>query len=186
MPADWSPDGRFLLYRLEAAATRGDVWVLPLGGDRKPFPFVATEFQETRAQFSPDGRWVSYESDESGRPEVYARPFPGPGGRFQVSVAGGIEARWHPNGKEIFFVNPKGELLVAAVRPSADGASLDVEAPRILFQTRMAGGGTYPANFKIDYDVSGDGQRFLMLVTTDDAAMASITVIANWQPKATR
>lgn len=186
-PSDWSPDGRFLIYRVTSESRpAGDLWILPLAGDRKPFPFITTDAEETRAQFSPDGRWVAYESDESGRLEVYVRPFQRPGARALISTEGGIEARWNPNGREIFLVNPAGAVMSAAVRPSADGTSLDVDPARLLFQGRLSARGVYPPSYKIDYDVSPAGDRFLILQTTDSSEGAAITVVANWQPQAIR
>jgi Tol biopolymer transport system component len=184
-PSDWSPDGRFLIYRqaAQSAGAKGDLWVLPLQADRTPFPFVATGAEETRAQFSPDGRWVAYESDESGRLEVYVRPFQRAGERVVISLDGGIEPRWNSNGREIFFISPSGAVMSAAVRPSAAGSVLDVEPARQLFQSRLQNRGLYPPNFKIDYDVSRGGERFLMLQATEKAEAAAITVVANWRPK---
>src|ERR1019366_6551897 len=86
-PHSWSPNGRFILYG--SSQNNGDLMVLPLSGDRKPFPFLSTPFNETQGVFSPDGKWVAYQSNESGRSEVYVRPFPGPGGQWQVSTGGG-------------------------------------------------------------------------------------------------
>jgi len=95
---DWSADGRFILFLSNGPQTARDLWVLPMTGDRKPFPFVKTKFDEWRGKFSPDGRWVTYQSNESGRFEIYVRPFPGPGGQWQVSTAGGISPLWSRSG----------------------------------------------------------------------------------------
>jgi hypothetical protein len=117
---------------------------------------------------------------------VYVRPFQRPGGRVVISLEGGIEPRWNPNGRELFFVNPDGALMSAAVRPSADGATLDVEAARQLFRSRLQDRGLYPPNYKIDYDVSPAGDRFLMLQATEKAEAGAISVVANWRPKTPR
>jgi Tol biopolymer transport system component len=180
-PSDWSRDGRFLLYRTSTAATSGDLWVLPLTGDRTPFPFVASQFNETRGQFSPDGRWVAYESDDSGRPEVYVRAFPGPGQPWQVSLDGGIEARWAPDGRELFFISPEAKLMSVQIQPAVGGASLDVAQPRALFQTQIFRGGAQIAGLKFQYAVAPEGRRFLILSDLD-ATPAPITVILNWRP----
>src|SRR5439155_18590961 len=101
-PTDWSSDGRFLMYSVQDLKTGSDLWVLPLGGDRKSFAFLNTKFSETQGQFSPDGRWVAYQSDESGRQEIYVRPFPAAAGQWQISTSGGIQARWRRDGKELY------------------------------------------------------------------------------------
>ena len=88
--------------------TRDDIWILPLSGDRKPFPFARTEFSEGQAKFSPDGKWLAFASRESGEIEVYVAPFPGPGGKLQISTAGGYAPRWRRDGREIFYVRETG------------------------------------------------------------------------------
>src|SRR5260370_6130941 len=97
---DWSSDGRFVLYRHLNSETAFDLWAIPLDGDRQPFPIVQTEFDEREGQFSPDGKWIAYASNQSGRVEVYLRPFPGPGGDLRVSAAGGAQRRWRRDGNE--------------------------------------------------------------------------------------
>jgi Tol biopolymer transport system component len=101
-PSDWSPDGRFLLYRSSDPTMGWDLWALPLEGDRKPFPVVQTRFSERDPQFSPDGKWIAYQSDESGRHEIYVQPFAGQGGKSQVSTEGGAQVRWRRDGRELF------------------------------------------------------------------------------------
>jgi serine/threonine protein kinase len=176
-PNDWSPDGRFLLYVQVDKKTGFDLWVLPLFGECKPFPFVNTIFVERSGQFSPDGRWVAYESNESGRYEVYVQPFPGPGGKWQVSTGGGIEPRWHRNGKELFYIAPDGKLMAAPIQRA--GQTLEAGAPVSLFQTRIVGGGSLNAN-RQQYAVSPDGQRFLINITVDESTASPITIVTNW------
>lgn len=114
---DWSPDGRFLLYITPSNPKTGsDIWYLPLSGDGKPISFVQTAFEERASQFSPDGHWVAYHSNESGPYQVYMRPFPGPGGQWQVSTSGGIQARWRPDGKELYYIAPDGKLMAASIQ----------------------------------------------------------------------
>jgi len=120
-PSDWSPDGRFLLFRSIDPETSFDLWVLPVSGDKKPFPFLKTPFEERNGQFSPDGKWIAYQSNESGRFEIYAQPFPGPGRKFQISGNGGAQPRWNKNGKEIFYVSLDGKMMAASVKLSPDG-----------------------------------------------------------------
>jgi len=177
-PNSWSPDGRFLLYT-NLDLKGADPWVLPLDGERKPFVFRGTRFDERVGQFSPDGRWVAYQSNESSRNEVYVRPFPGPGGQWQVSASGGIQARWRRDGKELYYIAPDGKLM--AVPMMVNGATLEPGVPVVLFQTRIWGGGTN-AFSRQQYDVASDG-RFLINVTTEDATSAPITLLLNWKAK---
>jgi serine/threonine protein kinase len=173
-PASWSPDSRFILYVTGASTPRtgNDLFVLPLAGDRKPFPFLNTQFNEIPGQFSPDGRWVAYASNESGRYEVYVAPFPGPGGKWQISTGGGIWPRWQHDGTEIFYLAPDNKLMAAAV--NVKGPSFEVGAVKPLFETHAV------TLFRYSYDVSADGQRFLINTVREQTASAPITVVLNW------
>jgi len=175
-PAGYSPDGRFLLYTTSTSASAYDVWVLPLFGDRKPFPFLDTPFNEDVVRFSPDGRWVAYDSNESGRPEVYVTPFPKGAGKWQLSTAGGTAPRWRADGRELFYLAPDGKLMAVFV----DGTSpaFHVGDVRPLFQTRLGGP-------RWTYDVAGNGQRFLVNTLRDESAAAPLTLVVNW-PALTR
>jgi Tol biopolymer transport system component len=168
-PLSWSPDGRFILY---ADRTNNNLFVLPFSGDRKPFPFLKTQFNGVSAQFSPDGRWVAYQSNDPGRAEVYVAPFPGPGGPRQISTAGGSLPRWRRDGAEIFYLDPDNNLMAAAV--NGKGGSFDVGAVKLLFGTHAAQGGRYR------YGASADGQRFLINTLPEQTASAPITVVLNW------
>jgi Tol biopolymer transport system component/predicted Ser/Thr protein kinase len=172
-PMSWSPDGRFILYVSNGTTTGNDLLALPLSGDRKPIPFLQTRFNEFGGQFSPDGRWVAYTSDESGKFEVYVAPFPGPGGKGQISTAGGIYPRWRRDGTEIFYLTPDNTLMAAAV--NGKGSSFQVGVVKRLFPTHIVG----PRN---EYDVSADGQKFLInsVPQQNGAAAAPITVVVNW------
>jgi Tol biopolymer transport system component len=171
-PQSWSPDGRFLLYVSLGAKTGQDLWVLPLTGDvRKPFPFRNTQFSEGTGVFSPDGRWIAYRSSETGRQEIYIAPFPGPGGKWQISAMGGSAPRWRRDGKELFYVGPGNTLMAAAV--SVDGARVEVGTVKRLFQVRAV----TPRYF---YDVSPDGQRFLVNTADEPATSAPLTLVVNW------
>ena len=171
-PTSWSPDGRFILFTSIGAQTRNDLFVLPLSGDRKPISFLQTQFPEYFGQFSPDGRWVTYVSNESGTPEVYVAPFPGPGGKWLVSTAGGEHPRWRPDGTEVFYRALDNRLMAAAV--NGKGSSFEVGAVTPLFQTTAFLGGRWP------YDVSADGQRFLINTLPEQVGSAPITVVVNW------
>jgi eukaryotic-like serine/threonine-protein kinase len=171
-PLDWSPDGRFILLRVNAPRTGNDLWVLPLFGDRKAFPFLQTPFNEGTGRFSPDGRWIVYGSNESGRNEVYVAPFPGAGGKWQVSAAGGSGPRWGRDGKEIFYLGLDNKLMAATVNGA--GSAFEVGAMRGLFGTRAI------TNQRSMYDPSPDSQRFLVNTLADEDAAAPITLVVNW------
>ena len=173
VPASWSPDGRFLAYFEVSPTTGYDIWVLRVS-DRKAQPFLQTSFNESVPLFSPDGHWIAYISDESGRFEVYVQPYPGPGGKFQISAEGGMEPVWNPNGRELFYRS--GEKMMAV--DVATQPSFSAGKPHLLFEgpylpTRL----TFP-----NYDVSRDGQSFLMLkpVEQSEAAPTQINVVLNW------
>jgi hypothetical protein len=171
-PTSWSPDGRFVLYN--SVQNNGDLMVLPLTGDRKPFAFLSTSSIEMQGVFSPDGKWVAYQSNETGRYEVDVRPFPGPGGQWQVSAGGGISPRWRPDGKELYFVAPDSKMMAAAV--SAQGTTFSSGTPEALFQTHIAGMVQKP-----QYDVSRDG-RFLIDTDLQDTSTEPIHLLLNWKP----
>jgi hypothetical protein len=145
-----------------------DIWVLPLFGDRKPFPFIDAPFFELGSQFSPDSRWLAYNSNEVGRSEVYVVPFAGPGGKVRISTAGGDNPRWRRDGKEIFYL-AENTLMAASV--TANGSRFNVGAVQRLFDVPTVDG-YWP------YDVSPDGQRFL--VNTMSEAVAPLTIVVNW------
>jgi Tol biopolymer transport system component len=136
-PRDWSPDGRILLH--SRTDDRGaNLWALPLDGDRKPFPVANTPFEELQGQFSPDGRWVAYQSNESGQNEIYVQPFPGPGGKWQVSTKGGASPRWRHDGQEVFYLAPDATLMAVPIR--VRGSSLEQDTPVALFRARIRRG----------------------------------------------
>ena len=178
-PADWSPDGRVLLYQNVDAKSGNDLWVLPLDGNRQPVLFLQTAFDESEGQFSPDGHWVAYQSNESGRFEIDAQPFPGPGGKFQVSTGGGIQPRWRRDGQELFYIAPDGKLMAVPIR--LQGSTLEAGTPVALFQTRTAQ--IAQGAIKQQYAVAADG-RFLVNDATEESATSPITVILNWKPRA--
>jgi eukaryotic-like serine/threonine-protein kinase len=191
-PTSWSPDGRFLLYNLDDPQTgAGDLWVVPMVGAHTPSVFLKTPFDEGWGVFSPDGRWVAYQSNESGRFEIYVRPFHPPGAQdseaasgtmqWQVSTAGGVYPTWRPDGKEIDYLDPSGAMMAAPI--TVRGAQLAVGMPVKLFQTRILGGGENAKTGRA-YDVAPD-ERFLIDTVSESAAAAPITLIENWNPEAT-
>ena len=171
-PQSWSPDGQLLAFREQTATTGNDIWVFRLS-DRKAEPFLKTPFPEGPARFSPDGRWVAYRSSESGRNEIYVQPFPGPGGKWQISTEGGGEPVWNPNGRELFYRN--GNKMMAADITMQPGFAAG--KPRLLFEGPYVPAPTAAPN----YDVSPDGQRFLMLkASQQQQAVTQIHVVLNW------
>jgi Tol biopolymer transport system component len=179
IPNDWSSDGRFLVTTTNDPKTRGDIWTVPLGGDRTPAPFANSSYDESSGQFSPDGRWIAYRSDESGRFEIYVQPFPGPGEKTRVSIDGGTEPRWRADGREIFYISPDAKMM--AVPFQSSGPAPGIGKPVALFQTRKVRGGT--GNAQQQYDVSRDG-RFLINVNADESVASPIMLIMNWKPPA--
>jgi Tol biopolymer transport system component len=178
--ADFSRDGRFLLYNTVDPSRRADIWALPMEGERRPFPVVQTSALEHVAQFSPDGKWLAYQSDESGRHEVYLQPFPGPGGRSLMSTNGGVQVRWRQDGKELFYVALDGRLMAVPVHLAADGRTAEAGAPVALFLTRLFA--IQGLNIRQQYMPSPDGQRFLVDTVTESVE-SPVTVILNWKPK---
>jgi serine/threonine protein kinase len=177
-PTSWSPDGRWLASLSPSAQTRMDIRMMPVSGDSKPFAFMQTAFDEGYADFSPDGRWVAYSSAESGLSQVYVAPFPGPGGKWQVSAAGGRIPRWRRDGKEIFFGGLDGKAMSAAVNGS--GTAFEVGKVEVLFDlntrpTAILGAAVSP------FDAAADGQRFLVNRTiAQTPESASLTLVVNW------
>ena len=173
LPTDWSRDGRFLLFNSISTKTGEDLWVLPMTGDRKPTPYLQTEFSESDGHFSPDGRFVAYQSSASGINQIYVQPFPNANaGKWMVSKDGGILPRWRRDGKELYFLEGGGTRLVA-VEVSLS-PTFQAGIPKVLFPTTSG-----PNQF----DVSADGQQFLRFSTasTTNEPPAPITVVLNWQ-----
>ena len=173
VPMSWSPDGQVLAF-VEITPTTGlDILVLRMS-DRKAQPFLRTPFNEGVPRFSPDGRWLAYISDESGRYEIYVQPYPGPGGKWQISTEGGTEPAWNPNGRELFYRSGNKMMAVdVTTQPS-----FAVGKPRVLFEGPYSPTPLTTSN----YDVSPDGQRFLMLKPSEQAQAAptQINVVLNW------
>jgi Tol biopolymer transport system component len=171
-PNSWSPDGQLLAFHEVAPTTGRDIWVFRLS-DRKALPFLRTPFNEGAARFSPDGHWLAYTSDESGRPEIYAQPYPGPGGKWQISTEGGTEPMWNRNQRELFYRN--GDKMMAAEITTQP--SVSASRPQVLFEKPYVR--TQFPNTLPYYDVSRDGQRFVM-VKEGEQVSAPIEVVLNW------
>ncbi len=177
IPCDWSVDGRSLVYYVPDPKTGTNLWVLPLATG-VPFVFLKTDANELWGQFSPDGRWMAYQSNDTGRYEIYVRPFPGPGAAIPISTAGGVYPRWSRDGKELYFIAPDAKMM--AVPIDATAATLEAGAPAALFQTRRLGGGLNVIARSHQYHITRDG-RFLINVDVESSA-APITLLLNWKP----
>jgi len=179
-PLSFTPDGRTLVYTELNAKTGYDLMAIPLEGDRKPRILLQTPFNDRIAQFSPDGRWLAYLSDESGRYEVYVQSFPGPGGKQQISTDGGTEIFWAKNGELFYRVGTNGERMMAV--DFETNPTLRARKPRLLFEGHYASNGIN-GSLSPNYSVSADGQRFLMLKAMDQpqsAPLNQIQVVVNW------
>ena len=176
---DWAQDGRSLLLTVDARASKTDLWVLPLDGSGNARPLINSGFAEENARFSPDGRWLAYESDESGRVEVYVQRFPGLGGKVQVSTDSGKQAVWSRDGRQLFY-RGGGKLMAVSVTPG-DPIQLGVATP-LIDDTFVSKGDNH-----VGYDVAADGRRFLFARET--AAMTPrryFDVIEHWLPELLR
>jgi Tol biopolymer transport system component len=167
-PEDTSRDGRSLAYLQEVASTVWNIWLLPLQGERKPVPWRRTRFNETSPRFSPDGRWIAYESDESGDPEIYLALSEGGGEKRRISPGGGRRPRWRRDGKELYYLAPGNSVMAVSVTP---GTRLETGAPAALFHVE-----TEIEN----YDVTPDGSRFLIKMPSEKSPAAALRVIVNW------
>jgi Tol biopolymer transport system component len=170
----WSPDGKWLAFTDIHPTTSADIWVLSLEGEREVRPFLQTPALEAGGVFSPDGRWIAYDSNESGKLEVYVQAFPGPGARRQVSTEGGRQAVWARNGREIFY-RSGDMMMVVAVETEP---SFSLSKPKALFEGRYAGGSEWKGY--ANYDVTADGQSFLMIRSEEETAPTEIHVVLNW------
>jgi Tol biopolymer transport system component len=170
---DWSRDGRFLAY-LDLTNENGwDILVADATGKGEAVAFANSDAHEVQPTFSPDGRWLAYTSNESGRWEVYVRPHPGPGGKWQISNRGGFEPMWRDDGRELFYVSPDRRMMSVMV---SSGAAFEATIPKPLFEAPIS---TDP-NTRNRYDVTGDGQRFLFVSPLTSGALSPTTVVVNW------
>ncbi len=180
-PTDWSRDGKFIVYDSRVPKTSWDIWILPLAGDRKPFPFVQTQYDERLGQFSPDGRWMAYAATtESNRYEVYVQNFTGEPaagtplstGKWQVSTNGGFLPRWRGDGRELYYIGGDGKLMAVPVKTA--GGAFQTGAPQVLFDILT------PPRTAYWYSVTADGQRFLINVPGEEQRSQPVHVVLNW------
>ena len=179
----WSRDGRFLVYAELGVKTKQDLWVvenpMSAAAERKSSVFLQTEFDEFQGQFSPDSHWMAYTTDESGRNEVYVRPFPAADGKWKISTAGGEQPRWRRDGKELYYLSLDRKLMAVKVnaQPGAK-AAFEVSVPEALFDTRVT-----PAQRPYRpylYEATADGKRFLMANTVGEGSESPLTVVTGW------
>ena len=177
-PNSWSRDGKYVICdKNGGAATKVDLWVLPLTPGEQPFSYLATPFEEAHAQFSPDGRWVAYTSNESGRSEVYVQSFPIGGGKWQISTAGGDQPQWRSDGKELYYAAPDNSLMAVSVAGS--GATMDVGKPMLLFRALMPTGSGITDD-RNNYVPAPDGQKFLISTLADSTNTQPLILVLNW------
>ena len=169
-PNDWSGDGRFILYVELNPKNANDIWVMPLSGDRRPSPYLTTQFDENFARFSPDSKWVAYYSNESGSDEIYVQPFPATGGKWKISIKGGNYPLWRRDGKEIFYM-AADKLMAVEV---TSGERFEAGLPKMLFDCASIRG------VRGKYAVKGDGQRFLVVTRIEETGPGSFTAVLNW------
>ncbi len=170
----WSSDGRYIAYeRSDPGGKMGfGIWILPLFGDRKPFQFLQSQFNTITPEFSPNGKWMAYVSDDSGRNEVYAAPFPSGAGKWPVSTGGGRYPRWRRDGKELFYLSADNRIMAAEIAEKHD--SLEVGSVRTLFQARST------SLIGWMYDATPDGRKFLVVTEKESGTSEPITLIVNW------
>jgi len=174
VPTDWSSDGAFVIYHATTPSTGFDLWALPLRGERKPVLVAQTPFNELHGSISPDSRWVAYESDQSGRYEVYVQAFPVAKERWTISSGGGSQPRWSRDGRELLYLQSDG-TLTSVTTQTAPSFVKGTQVP--LFKTRLS---TTVNPYRLGYVPTADGRRFLMSVPIDDEDRTAITVVVNW------
>jgi Tol biopolymer transport system component len=171
----WSPDGEVLAFSEQDPETNWDIWLLPLEGKREPRLFLRTHFVERFPYFSPDGRWLAYQSDESGRYEIYVQPYPGPGGKYQISKDGGRRPLWGPEGREIFYRRGDSMMVVSY---TVVGESFRAGRPRELFQGSFRFDDSRP-----NADIAPDGKGFVMIQSAaeeGEAEPTKVILVTNW------
>ena len=178
---DWSPDGHSLLLVVNDPKGSADIMGLSMDGSSKVFPLVKTPFDEQGAQFSPDGRWIAYQSKESGRNEIYVQSFPGSENRSPVSTDGGTQVRWGRDGKELFYISRKAQLMAVPFRSAANTSTADIGAPVALFAPPI-GSMVQQGDFRHQFMVAPDSQRFL-IAAVKESSPSPITLILNWKPR---
>jgi Tol biopolymer transport system component len=179
IPAQWSPDNQYIVFsRTQSGGSgRNDTWLLPLSGDRKPTPFLQTPFDKIQPRISPDARWIAYATNESGSFQVVVQSFPDPNrGKWQISADGGVEPKWRHDGKELYYLALDGRLMSVPIKADR---TFEAGRPVALFQTELTVNRTRPDRDR-RYDVTHDGQRFLIVTPGNRSAAVPVTVVVNW------
>jgi len=169
-PMDWSPDGKWIVYRPVGETTGSDLWLFPMFGEHKPVPYLVTSAEERQSRFSPDGRWLAYTSNESGQDQVYVQAVPITGAKWQVSATGGVWPSWRRDGKELFYASADRKMMVVPVKI---GANFEAGTPQALFDLGPVAS---------DFTATADGQRFLVNMPAGvEISTPPLTVMLNWQ-----
>ena len=178
-PEDWSSDGRFVSFTTIPAQGKRNIqlWALETA-DKRIFPVATEGFNQGGSRFSPDGRWIAYGSDESGRFEIYVKAFPGPGGKWQISTAGGVTPEWRGDGKEIYYLGLDNKVMAVSVRADS---TFHAESPVALFEMQPS-----QSPFASNFDVSADGQKFLLNASAADQGSPPFSLIVNWRAASDR
>jgi eukaryotic-like serine/threonine-protein kinase len=173
-PCDWSPDGKLLLYMTFKGGKGPHLWIHETAPEKKDYPLLSTNFTEESGRFSPDGHWLAYVSEETGKDEIFVVPFPSLSAKFQVSTAGGEQVAWRGDGKELYYVTSDRKLMVVSL--DTTGGTLKAAQPQELFATAI----TKQHHALHQFDVTQDGQRFL-INTRPEQSSEPITIYANWE-----
>jgi hypothetical protein len=179
VPKSWSPDGNLIVYAQINPGTGADLMAMPVNGDRKPLPVVQTDATEDQGQFSPDGHWLAYTSNESGQAEIYVIPFPPvPGAKWLVSRGGGVQPRWRRDGSELFYISSDSKMTSVEVttRPAFQSGT-----PHPLFPSEIVDTGIRTG--PMSWDIAPDGNRFL-IISPNTSDTSALTVTLNWRPDA--
>ena len=181
LPTSWASEANAIVFLQETPARANGIWVVPMQGERKPHLFIESRFQLWHPDLSPDGRWMAYVSNETGPYEVYVQPYPGPGEKVRISVAGGIDPIWSANGRELLYrsFTSDGQQLFFSTAVSSL-APFRTAPPRMMFQAKM---GEYDTTApERSWDVSADGKRFLLVKPSPstDKPVSTIQVVLNW------
>ena len=169
---DWTRDGKYIIYQTYSKG-HWDLWVLPMFGDRTPYPYLQASFNRSQARFSPDGKWVAYASDESGQPEIYVETFPASSSKWRVSTSGGTQPSWRGDGKQLYYIAGDRSLMSVEV---SGGSQFESGVPQKLFTTRVL----TMTDFRNAYLPSSDGKRFLINSEIERLEGAPINVVVNW------
>jgi eukaryotic-like serine/threonine-protein kinase len=178
--SDWSRDGHWVIYDVTPPTGKSEIWIVPIDGDRKQAVFLRGQFNYSQGRLSPDGRWLAYTSDESGRLETYVQTFPGHSGKWQISTTGGSDARWSHDGGRLFYLSADQRMTVAAIRTTP---AFEADVPKALFTAHVLFPGT---GLRTHYEISADGRGFLLAAPRGAQGLSGSNVVLNWTAEAQR